>query len=406
MTVLRSNVDTTSETYIANRKGLLELIAEHDEQLAIARAGGGERYNARHKARGKLLPRERIELLLDRDAPFLELSPIACWGTQFHVGGSIITGMCRSDRPGGGRSRLRRGGGRGCGDQLPAPDARCRHGELRQLHRAGDDHRRSTGRADWRRTLMSTKTELRQPIGMGMLYLQSELARAEDPVFDAWAAKHHGEFLTNVSGALSVRRYELVQTKFSSPGAVHPLLTVYQLAEPTTLDGDEYREHTAKATPMPDGAGPVTGLQRTIYRQITPASGSLVNRDVEPVDRGQLIGSALMQVTADVDPEWEEAANSWYDEEHLPDVASAPGVLSARRFIDRDAPPAPGARQADGRARFLALYELEDPSVLDDPAFLEAGKPTARRTALGDHFRAQLQVYRQVFPEVGAFTGG
>src|SRR5205814_5830389 len=93
MTVLRTHVDTTSETYISNYKGNLELIAEHDEWLAVARAGGGERYNARHKSRGKLLPRERIELLLDRDAPFLELSPIACWGTQFHVGGSIITGI-------------------------------------------------------------------------------------------------------------------------------------------------------------------------------------------------------------------------------------------------------------------------------------------------------------------------
>ena len=60
-------------------------------------------------------------------------------------------------------------------------------------------------------------------------------------------------------------------------------------------------------------------------------------------------------------------------------------------------------RQAEGRPRFLAVYELEDPAVLDNPAFLEAGRPTSRRTALGDHFRAQLQVYRQVFPEVGAF---
>jgi hypothetical protein len=252
---------------------------------------------------------------------------------------------------------------------------------------------------------MSTKTELRQPIGQGMLYLQSELARVHDPVFDAWVNKHHGEFLENVSGALSVRRYELVATKFSSPGPVHPLLTVYQLVQPTSLDGDEYREHTAKATPMPDGAGPVVGLQRTIYRQITPASGSLVGRAVEPAASGQLIGTAIMQVTADVDPEFEDDANAWYDEEHLPDVASAPGVLSARRFIDRDAPASPGARQAEGRPRFLAVYELEDPAVLDDPGFLEAGKPTARRTALGDHFRARLQVYRQVFPDVGAFTG-
>jgi hypothetical protein len=251
---------------------------------------------------------------------------------------------------------------------------------------------------------MSTKTELRQPIGLGMLFLQSSLARSQDPAFDEWVNQHHGEFLAHVSGALSVRRYERVQTKFSSSGAQHPLLTVYQLAEPTSLDGDEYREHTAKATPMPESAGPVVGLQRTIYRQITPVSGSQVNRSVEPAEKGQLIGNAVMVVNADVDPDWEDAANSWYDEEHLPDVASAPGVLSARRFIDRDAPPQRGAQQAEGRSRFLAVYELEDPSVLDDPGFLEAGKPTERRTAIGTHFRAELQVYRQVFPESGAFT--
>ena len=93
MTVVRSHVDTTSETYVSNRKGNLELIAEHDEWLAVARAGGGERYNARHRARGKLLPRERIELLLDRDSPFLELTPLAAWGTDFTVGGSRITGI-------------------------------------------------------------------------------------------------------------------------------------------------------------------------------------------------------------------------------------------------------------------------------------------------------------------------
>ena len=45
--------------------------------LAEARAGGGEKYNTRHEGKGKLLPRERIELLLDRDSYFLELCPLA-----------------------------------------------------------------------------------------------------------------------------------------------------------------------------------------------------------------------------------------------------------------------------------------------------------------------------------------
>jgi acetyl-CoA carboxylase carboxyltransferase component len=91
--VLRSRVDTSSDQYAANRAALLGLLAEHDEQVALACAGGGERYVARHKARGKLLVRERIELLVDPDTAFLELSPLAAWGTEYHVGASIVTGI-------------------------------------------------------------------------------------------------------------------------------------------------------------------------------------------------------------------------------------------------------------------------------------------------------------------------
>jgi acetyl-CoA carboxylase carboxyltransferase component len=91
--VLRSRVDTSSEQFQSNRDALLALLAEHDEQVALACAGGGERYVARHKARGKLLVRERIELLVDPDSAFLELSPLAAWGTEYHVGASIVTGI-------------------------------------------------------------------------------------------------------------------------------------------------------------------------------------------------------------------------------------------------------------------------------------------------------------------------
>jgi acetyl-CoA carboxylase carboxyltransferase component len=91
--VIHSNVDVTAETYCANRAGLLDLLDRHEEQLALARAGGGERYSARHHARGRLLARERIELLLDVGSPFLELSPLTAWGSSFNVGGSIVTGV-------------------------------------------------------------------------------------------------------------------------------------------------------------------------------------------------------------------------------------------------------------------------------------------------------------------------
>jgi acetyl-CoA carboxylase carboxyltransferase component len=93
VTVLRSTVDTRSAAYAANREASLARLAELDAELARARAGGGPKYVDRHHARGKLLPRERIELLLDRDAPFLELSPLAAWGSDYAVGASLVTGI-------------------------------------------------------------------------------------------------------------------------------------------------------------------------------------------------------------------------------------------------------------------------------------------------------------------------
>lgn len=48
---------------------------------------------ARHRRRGKLLARERIELLVDPDTPFLELSPLAAWGSDYPVGASMVTGI-------------------------------------------------------------------------------------------------------------------------------------------------------------------------------------------------------------------------------------------------------------------------------------------------------------------------
>ena len=78
---------------MSNREVALEKIAALDAEHAKAVAGGGERYTERHHARGKLLARERIELLVDPGSAFLELSPLAGWGSDFTVGASVVTGI-------------------------------------------------------------------------------------------------------------------------------------------------------------------------------------------------------------------------------------------------------------------------------------------------------------------------
>ena len=78
---------------MTNREAMLEKLADLDAQHAVAVAGGGEKYVDRHHARGKLTARERIELLVDPGSAFLELSPLAGWGSDFTVGASVVTGI-------------------------------------------------------------------------------------------------------------------------------------------------------------------------------------------------------------------------------------------------------------------------------------------------------------------------
>jgi acetyl-CoA carboxylase carboxyltransferase component len=93
MPVLTTTVDPNTDTFRANRRALEDALGTLDEELATARAGGGGRYVTRHRERGKLLARERIDLLVDRDSAFLELCPFAAWGTEYTVGASSVMGI-------------------------------------------------------------------------------------------------------------------------------------------------------------------------------------------------------------------------------------------------------------------------------------------------------------------------
>ncbi|HZR48246.1 MAG TPA: carboxyl transferase domain-containing protein [Streptosporangiaceae bacterium] len=93
MSTLCSAFDPAAPDARANREVMLGRLAELDAEYAKLPVVGGPKALARHRARGKLLPRERIELLLDRDAPFLELSPLAAWGTEYPLGASLVTGI-------------------------------------------------------------------------------------------------------------------------------------------------------------------------------------------------------------------------------------------------------------------------------------------------------------------------
>ena len=84
----------------ALREAMLDALAQLQELTDKVTAGGGKpdaeasaATVARHRKRNKLLPRERIQLLLDEGSPFLELSTLAGWGSDDPLGGGMVTGI-------------------------------------------------------------------------------------------------------------------------------------------------------------------------------------------------------------------------------------------------------------------------------------------------------------------------
>jgi acetyl-CoA carboxylase carboxyltransferase component len=95
MALLETRIDTSSDEFRANCAHYQELVSDLRARLARARGGGGEESVRRHRGRGKLLARERIEQLLDPGTPFLELSPLAANGMYDDEAPSagIVTGI-------------------------------------------------------------------------------------------------------------------------------------------------------------------------------------------------------------------------------------------------------------------------------------------------------------------------
>ena len=90
---LRSNLDTKSEEYQKNKKGMLEKLDFIDDLLDQAELGGGAYHHERLAKRGKMPIRERVMNVIDDDSPFLEISPFAGYGTDFTVGGGCVSGI-------------------------------------------------------------------------------------------------------------------------------------------------------------------------------------------------------------------------------------------------------------------------------------------------------------------------
>ena len=79
MPVIKSAINTKSDAFAVNREHMVEQVNDLKSVIDTVKQGGGEKAAARHQSRGKLLPRDRINALLDPGSPFLEIGQLAAY---------------------------------------------------------------------------------------------------------------------------------------------------------------------------------------------------------------------------------------------------------------------------------------------------------------------------------------
>ena len=93
MAILQSHIDTNADWFEKNCDDMLEQLAIIDELHAEAAAGGGAAAMDRMRSRDKTPVRERIQMVLDTDSPFFEISSLAGYCTNYAVGGGLVMGI-------------------------------------------------------------------------------------------------------------------------------------------------------------------------------------------------------------------------------------------------------------------------------------------------------------------------
>ncbi|MGO4384428.1 hypothetical protein [Specibacter sp. RAF43] len=101
----------------------------------------------------------------------------------------------------------------------------------------------------------------------------------------------------------------------------------------------------------------------------------------------------MMIAMFDIPEELDEEFNTWYNEEHIPEkVGTVPGFLRARRY-----------QSLEGRPNYVCVYELEDVSVVDNPAYQSNYKSGSTTTQF---MKSKAKTfYRNVYIEIGDFQG-
>ena len=181
----------------------------------------------------------------------------------------------------------------------------------------------------------------------GLLLVGFNYSTVAEDEFHAWYDTEHIPQRKSLPGFLSADRWVNAEESSSMPGlggnSSQIAVAVYDLESLDVLQSPPYLAIVGDNT-SPWTRRMVGKCQRVCRFE---ADQTLPGRQVSPAEAG-----GLMLFAMNVLPEVEADFNAWFDDEHIPNLAEVPGVLSARRF-----------RMASGTHRYLVLYHLTSPEV-------------------------------------------
>ncbi len=236
-----------------------------------------------------------------------------------------------------------------------------------------------------------------QKVGKTVLVELATVEPGYDESFNRWSNEERLPEQLALPGCVSSRRVKLYDGEGKGRGALQ-YLCMWQLTSPEALTTPKALSgHSVQNNQYMTIREHVTDSLEGIYTQIYPLEGAF-ERYASPTVRQaslaeQCVGGALLVAWMEVEAEWDEVFNRWYNDEHLPEQLTIPGWIGARRFkLCSD--------WGTGMLRYMCVWELESREALSSPEADAARKrPKSKLSKLAhDHITNQCRgLYQQIY---------
>jgi antibiotic biosynthesis monooxygenase (ABM) superfamily enzyme len=206
---------------------------------------------------------------------------------------------------------------------------------------------------------------------MGLLAVWLHVPPEHEAEFNAWYNTEHIAQITSIPGFINGRRYMALE-------GIPKYLALYELHDETVTAGGEFQHVLANPTPW---SARMLGFYRdhrirNTYR-LRCTAGEAPAKDAP----------YIYIVKTDIPADLERDFNDWYDNEHVPALASVPGCFQARRFL-----------AVDGQPKYMAVYEIDTPDVIKSAAWAKA-RDTAWTEKIRPHLHnLERRVYQLILP--------